>query len=370
MEVDIGREKPTVTRPTQPTDILTLLPDLRAGGLEKVASDVLSASCREFRTHVVRFAPVEPPPDPPDGVGIETILRRPGFDLGFVRGLAAAIRRVRPRLLHLHNPTALFYGALAARMSPGPRILYTDHGQEASVTSRAARALRVLRPSGAFAVAVADHLAPGLTRELGFSAEDVAVIHNGVEVGADRQPRESGPLRIGTVARLSASKDVATVIRAFGSLQRSVPAVMLEVVGDGVERVPLEELVTRLSLDDHVRFVGRRDDVRQLARSFDVFVAASRTEGLPLAVLEAMAEGCAVVCSDIPGHREILGEGTAGRLFPTGDAGALSATLAALALDPELRERMGRDAQRTQRDRYRITAMVEGYRQLYARMLG
>ncbi|MDA1223277.1 MAG: glycosyltransferase [Planctomycetota bacterium] len=358
-----------MTHPTQPTDLLLLLPDLRAGGLEKVASDVLRATCGEFRTHVVRFAPVEPPPVPPDGVGIETILRRPGFDLGFIRGLAAAIRRVRPRLLHLHNPTALFYGALAARMSQGPRILYTDHGQEASVTRRAARALRLLRPSGAIAVAVANHLAPGLTRELGFPADDVAVIHNGVEASTDRPPRESRPLRIGTVARLSASKDVATVIRAFGILRRSVPAVTLEVVGDGVERMPLEGLVERLSLGDHVRFAGRRDDVRRLARSFDVFVAASRTEGLPLAVLEAMAEGCAVVCSDIPGHREILGEGRAGRLFPAGDAGSLSATLAALALDPSLRDRMSRDAQQLQRDRYSVTAMVEGYRALYARML-
>ncbi len=142
----------------------------------------------------------------------------------------------------------------------------------------------------------------------------LVTICNGVDlrrVDAAWQPmgmrthKRDRPLQLITVGHLRALKNQATVIRAVA--QARSEDVCLKIVGDGPDRGALEELAESLGLASRVTFTGRlgRDEVFQQLWRADAFIAMSRGEGLPIAVLEAMSCHCPVVLSDIPGHREV-----------------------------------------------------------------
>jgi predicted dehydrogenase/glycosyltransferase involved in cell wall biosynthesis/threonine dehydrogenase-like Zn-dependent dehydrogenase len=144
-----------------------------------------------------------------------------------------------------------------------------------------------------------------------------------------------------TVARFSAQKDHATLLRAMAELRRTYPNAVLLLVGTGEEQEGLEELATELNLGDNLRFLGHRSDVAELMSIADLFVLASRFEGLPLAVLEAMSLGVPVVATRIGGTVEALGENHKYFSEPNDPAGLASIIASALA-DPA-----GRDAEGT-----------------------
>lgn len=355
-------------------DIVTLVPDLWAAGLERVALDVVEGTCSRFRHTVVRFDPAGGEPESaPGGFSVRTIRRRPGFDSRFVLTLAAFLWRERPRILHAHNPTALFYGSLAARLGPPLKVLYTDHAQESPLSRRGARALRFVRHRQTTAVAVAKHLAQRLVRLDGWPARRVLVIPNGVRLDI-RGSRVDGAayatgFRIGVIARISDVKDHQTIVSAFARARPHIPGATLQIVGDGPRRTDLESQVEGLGLTPQVRFLGRRSDVAGLLGSFDLFVTASRSEGLPLAVLEAMAAGCTIVCSDIPAHRELLDDGSTARFFAAGDADMLAERMIDAARNPADSRRFAEAAKRRALAQHSTDVMVDAYAEVFEELL-
>jgi glycosyltransferase involved in cell wall biosynthesis len=356
------------------TDVLTLVPDLWAAGLERVALDVVEGTCARFRQCVVRFAPAHTAPEhPPSGFAIETIYRRPGFDFRFIGALAGCLRRHRPRVLHAHNPTALFYGSLAARFAPRVSILYTDHAQETPLSPRGATALRLVRHRQTTAIAVAHHLARRLIENDGWPRQRVRVIPNGVRPHTKSPrpgaPSASGTLRVGVVARVSEVKDHATILRALAMAAPRVPGVSLDIIGDGPLRSTLEDHALALGLGDRVRFMGRRTDVARRLDELDLFVTASRSEGLPLAALEAMVAGCPIACSDIPAHREILEDGVSALFFPIGDAKALAERIVQAAEAPTSRRELATAAQQAALRSHTTDVMVQSYTEVLEELL-
>lgn len=148
--------------------------------------------------------------------------------------------------------------------------------------------------------------------------------------------------RVAYIGRLTRQKGVRELLAAFASFLASrapgAPAAELVIAGAGPDEAFLKQRARELGLADAVRFLGRIEEPAVVAtlRSADLFVNPSHGEGLPAAVLEAMAVGVATLASDIAPHREIL-EGGFGLLFPTGDAAALAARLVEAENSPELR---------------------------------
>jgi glycosyltransferase involved in cell wall biosynthesis len=289
-------------------------------------------------------------------------------------------RRRRYDVVHVHQVLgAAAAAALAGRLAGRPvvaRISSTGSTSDLVVSGRIQRALarRFLTRVVAVNAEAAEEC-----RRRGYRAEQIVRIPNGVAVP------ESVPSRAGTeelevlyLGGLRREKRVDLVIEAWkdaGCRGR------LTIAGEGAEGDRLRGLAQTAS--QPVRFLGRVEDPRPLLESCDVFVLASDAEGMSNALLEAMALGRACIATYVGGNVDALGPelgappaagqyavGSAGLLVRMGDSVALSAGLQALACSSELRGSLGRAARERCLARFRLDAVAESYRRLYADLLG
>lgn len=274
--------------------------------------------------------------------------------------LLGTIRLARHRaaqIIHSHGKGAGLYGRLAGRLLGIPTV-HTFHGIHDEGYGRGARAAYLVleRRLAAWSSAIV-HVSASqarLAEPLGLAPPDrTRVIVNGIVVERLRALARDQPLSrqslgvgadalvLGTVARFDAVKALDVLLDAFARLAARVPAARLVLVGAGPEDARLRQRARALELEDRVRFAGLIPMASRGMPALDLYVSASRREGLPLAVLEAMAAERAVLATAIPGHLDAIVEGVTGRLVPPDDPGALAAAAEALLRDPDARRTMG-----------------------------
>jgi glycosyltransferase involved in cell wall biosynthesis len=169
---------------------------------------------------------------------------------------------------------------------------------------------------------------------------------------------------VGTIARLDPVKDLHTLIRAVGRQGPQRGPMVLLVIGDGSERAQLEASAREVGHGSSVRFLGHREDARDLLAACDLYANSSISEGISLTILEAMAAGLPVVATRVGGTPEIV-DATCGRLVPSRDPDALASTLAALAADGALRRTLGGKARTRVEQRFTLDRMIREYRDAY-----
>jgi glycosyltransferase involved in cell wall biosynthesis len=183
----------------------------------------------------------------------------------------------------------------------------------------------------------------------------VRIIRNGVVIPApvavaERAARRhelgahEGDVVIGCVASYTPAKRLDVLVESFSIIARTDPAIRLELIGEGAGRASIEAQVRALGLEDRVCVHGYEGAPERFYAAFDVVALSSDREGLPNALLEAGAAGCAIVSTAAGGAGEIVLDDETGLLVPVGDVNALAAALACLVREPELRERLGRAA--------------------------
>jgi glycosyltransferase involved in cell wall biosynthesis len=215
-------------------------------------------------------------------------------------------------------------------------------------------------------VAVSNAARRAFVEANGFPEDKSLTIYNGVDpLAFSRRETDPGADVLGSVANLSRDKDVATLLRAFQIIRRQKPQAALQIVGDGPGRAAAQTLCAELGITSHVGFLGFRDDVPSLLARFSVFVHATRTEGLGIAILEAMAAGVPVVASRVGGIPEIVEDGITGLLVPAGDARALSAAALELLGRPARAEEMARRARARAEALFTVGRMSDAYAGLY-----
>ena len=298
------------------------------------------------------------------------------------RPLAATIRLVRGlgiQVIHTHGKGAGLYGRLAARWTGVPAI-HTFHGLHYERYPPPVRAAylalerRLARWTHTIVNVSPTQAAEALALGLAPPGQCVTVI-NGVDldeqdrvVAAAPIPRERLGLApdavvLGTVARFDPVKRLDVLVDALRALAR--PGVALLLVGGGPEAGRLRRQVAAARLDGRVAFAGWLDDSARVYPAIDLYVAPSAKEGLPLALLEAMGAGLAVVATDVPGHRDVVRDGETGLLVPAGDVKALAAAIATLIDDPDRRRRMGQAGRERVRKEFGIRPMVERTAEIY-----
>jgi glycosyltransferase involved in cell wall biosynthesis len=157
---------------------------------------------------------------------------------------------------------------------------------------------------------------------------------------------------VGYIGRFDPEKNLPTLIAAFADVSVQNPqALKLVLVGTGILESELKEYVLKRGIKDKVIFCGVRDDVGMVLASFDIFVLPSYTEGLSMALLEAMASSRAIICSDIPTNHQLVSHNKEGLLVNPHKPEELRVAIQVLFNDEALRSRLGQNA-RTKADQY------------------
>jgi glycosyltransferase involved in cell wall biosynthesis len=174
---------------------------------------------------------------------------------------------------------------------------------------------------------------------------------------------------VGLVARLDHwGKGHRELFAALAQLQESLPVQAL-IVGGGRRQGDMEKLAASLGIGGAVHFLGNRRDVPDLLGAMDIFVLPSHSEGVSLALLEAMAAGLPVIASAVGGLPEVIADGVNGLLIPPRDPGALAGALARLLAEPDLARRLGGQARRDVENYYSVERLVREVNGIYEDLL-
>lgn len=272
-------------------------------------------------------------------------------------------RRLRPDIVHTHNPKPGVYGRVAARLARVPLVVNTQHGLYAQPGDRLARRAPVYaleRVAAAFSDAelVQNEEDVATLRRLRVPAAKLTVLGNGIDLARFRPDddvradvrRELGvdaaTVVVGAVGRLVWEKGYAELFAAARSILACRRDVAFVVAGpfDADKGDPLSAADVAAAEGAGVRFLGHRDDPERLYQAFDVYVLASHREGFPRSAMEAAATGLPIVACDIRGCRQVVEDGVTGLLGPVRDAGALQHGIERLVADGALRRSMAEAA--------------------------
>jgi glycosyltransferase involved in cell wall biosynthesis len=310
-------------------------------------------------------------------VQTQTIAKRGRFDATLPFRLAAHFSKQHVDVVHTHNPHALIYGAPAAGLLRAAAV-HTKHGRNMD----ASRRMWLRRAASKFVdayVAVTPKLAYIALENRECAASTLRVIPNGIDaVRFSPRPEARRKARaelgipenawvVGTVGRLSPEKNQALLVDAVAPLLDADR--QLVIVGDGPEREPLRLRIAATWRAQFVHMTGARSDAENLLAAFDAFALTSRSEGLPLVLLEAMAMRLPVVSTSVGGVPDLVEHGVTGFLVGSGDRAALANQLAWLAGRPAAALEVAEVARHLVLERHTVQHMAREYELLYESLL-
>ncbi len=382
----MGRRRPRV---------LHLIASFDVGGTERQAAELLKRLDRE--RFVVRLAALrrEGPLYPEVATYFDEV---PEFRLtSFYNAnaakqlfrLRAFLLRERIDILHAHDFYAGILGGAAARLA-GVRLLACQRHLRLSDRRFHEWGTRLIYKMASRLLvnseAIRDHIRTGS----GLDTGKIVVIRNGLipteatdgnpASELNRRSRRDALRRelgldpdvklVGMVARLQPVKGHRHFIEAAAKVARTVPEAHFVFVGDGALRSEIEEQAASLGLAGRAHLLGERSDAAQIPEAFDVAALSSLSEGLPNAVMEAMAAGTPVVATAVGGVTELIEDGVTGLLVPPADAEAMAERLIFALTYPAQRTAIGATGQRFIQERFGMSRMVNAVERLYEELMG
>ena len=289
------------------------------------------------------------------------------------------MRREKIDVVHTHCSMPGILGRLAARLAGVPVIIHTIHGYH--LHDRASRLLVSLYSGAEKFVGGFTHLMLSqnrtdmeVVRRGRFVApERLHLIGNGIDLRRfrplPRNPDPEGPITLLCTARLEPVKNHPMLFDAVRKVMESGRKVRLWLVGDGELKEDYARRCAAMGLAGAVEFLGYRNDIERLLAQTDIAVLASVKEGIPRAMLEAMAMKVPVVATRVVGTEETVADGETGFLVPLDDVEAMADRLGRLIDDPELRRRMGESGRRWVEAHFDEDVIVETLAGTYRQLL-
>jgi glycosyltransferase involved in cell wall biosynthesis len=366
----------------QAPHVVHVIDELPPDGAERLLADMLRHRSDRFRFSVLCVIRAGGLADEirAMGVPVELIERKGKYDPSLVWRLATWFRRNKVDVVHTHLFTADSYGRIAARLAGVRAVFSTAHNTvvcEGKPQKAVHWALSWISNS---VVACSEEVGRVMRSQDHLPASRLKVIANGINI--DRFAGANGegvrqefnvpdgvPL-IGVVGRLHPAKGHVDLIAAIGELRDQGVMLKCLIIGSGDIRADLEQEVRRLNLEDRIVFTGQRKDVPRLLAGLDVIAMPSRWEGLPLALLEAMAMSRPIVATRVSGIPDVIKDGENGLLVPAAQPKEFAAALRRLFDSPELRQRLGENALATLRRDYDVKRTGRAYEALYLEALG
>lgn len=310
------------------------------------------------------------------GIPFVSLKRRGRIDPKLVWDVSQLIREKKIDVVM----TTLFYadvvGALASAISPNKAVFSweTISAPEWLLRHRL-WAYRFAMRYCSKVISVSNATARWLVEKRGLSEKQITVIPYGVNLALYQQGKNpqlraelglsQDALVVGVVARLHPQKGHCYLIEAAQKICRQHPNAQFVFAGDGKLRTALEKQVADAGLTKQFNFLGFRSDVKDLLRTFDLFVLPSLYEGLPNVILEAMACGLPVVATSVDGTVELVDDGETGFLVPPEQPDALAEKIQQVLSDDALRQKFGQTGRKKVETQYSLELQVSRFQELY-----
>jgi starch synthase (maltosyl-transferring) len=369
---------------SKPASIMFTITDLDVGGAEKSLVELATRlDPQHFSVSVVCLMPPGPLGEvltqhgiAVESLGIRSVWNVPGAIIRWRR----LLRRLRPQILQ----TFLFHANLLGRVVGIGRVSHVVAGIRVAERRSSLRLFtdRLSRQLVRCHVCVSEAVARFMHQRAGIPWDRLCVIPNGVDVAAVDRAVAVDRATLGIshdarvllfLGRLDPQKGLDDLLRALELRRRRESAddgLRLIVVGDGPSRAEYEQLARDLEVAQFVRFAGWQPNPFDWLRAADGLVLPSRWEGMPNAVLEAMAARLPVIATAVEGAAELVVPGRTGWLVVPGSPEELAAAISEWAVDGERRRRFGSAGRERVERQFSYAQMVEQYERLYRRLLG
>ncbi|WP_170388208.1 glycosyltransferase [Ruegeria atlantica] len=359
--------------------LLYIIDSLRIGGAETLLLDLLDAAHQRGDQVKVAYFTQGPLEIEITRRGVETVrLSRHG--LRDPRALTRALRLMRdwnPDIVHTHLIKSDLVGQLAARYMNRRRVI-TLHNTDPWRRKRVLSGIYRTLTSGADAcLAVTENVADHVARFGGYNRARIEVVQNGVDLdrfAAGRvQPMDLSQFGVpedavvlAKIGRVTEQKDHENFLQAISRLQERNLNMHALIVGDGELSEVVRQRARSLGLGDgQLTFTGNLRDMPSLLAAIDIFTLASKWEGLPMALLEAMAAEVPVVSTAVGGIPDLIKDGVNGMLVAPSDPSALAGALECVIADADARGRLGKAGRDTVESRFSGAAMMDRLWSIY-----
>jgi len=352
--------------------ILHIIPNLGVGGTEKMLLELCRNSTKTHSVVSLKFGGPTMEALVQNNIQVTALGSPDGFLAGTLDlprlyfGLKKIIRETSPDIVHTWLTRANTIGRLAARCFPGKvisslRVIESEkkyHLWVERCTQKRADIVTVnCTPLKDFAV-----------REIGIPEEKIRVIFNGIEIPpplpdfAEKRPGQT--VILGTMGRLHKQKGLDIFLRAVKIVAQEYAHCLFHIAGDGPEHEALKNLAQELGVQDKVIFLGIEKSP-EFFKNIDIFVLASRWEGMPNVILEAMAYKKGIVSTNVGGVTDLLEDQIHGLLVPPENPEALARAMLTAIKDIDIRQKMEVAAYQRAAEEFSLKKMVETYDKLY-----
>lgn len=370
----------------RPLNLMVVTNDLLVGGVQRnIVRYFEHFDKRRFKLHLATVCEAGPLAQEVALTGAEVFSVRSIAGIGPLKtitpwGVWRLAKIMREKQIDVVQ-TRLFLGntigRLAAVLAGVPVIVAAEHSTYFDKTIFHRRIDRLLIGKTERIVAVSQAVAEFTSRQEMIAPDLFTVVYNGLDlenfkVSAGKRIRQElgiapdAPV-LGSVARLIEEKGFTDFVSLLPQIVKKEPKVVFLLVGDGPERVAIQKVAQQAQVADRVVFTGERNDVPELLSAMDLFVLPSRREGLPTAVLEAMATGICVLTNDLPQFKEIVTDGKDGRIVDFADRKRVAETIVKLLADGDRRRTLAAAGNRRAQD-FSVKRMVDSYADLYLQL--
>lgn len=326
------------------------------------------------------------------GIIVKVIDKNDGIDLKLPWRLSAFLKEEKFDLIHTHSIGSNFYGRIAKLLVGKIPLVTTVHGDtlknlkaafKSNLVSYLIHYIDFRMAILSEKILVVSNLLGKKLIAKGLSRNKVIVIHNGIDLEAFEKKGTRGYLKelkrefrirkdekiVGSVGRLIALKNYELFLKAAKDIVEFNKNVKFLIIGDGKQEKKLKKMAFDLKLNNKIIFAGWRTDLTYLYHLMNLFVLSSKSEGLPITILEAMASRKPVVATDVGGISEAVQHGKSGLLVPSDDHIALSSALKCLLNDPNRCQFMGEEGRRIVEQKFTIEKMAAETADVYSGLI-
>ena len=316
-------------------------------------------------------------------VKVKTIPSGGSFDLKLIKNLVDIIKKEKIDLIHSHLLDMNFYSSLAAKIAGIPHIS-TEHGDIHHTSKKLdKKTLIKAKTISHFSdkiVFVSKFTRDKFLKLSKVPKQKIAIIYNGIDLKEYEQPIDiqrkkaeigikNNEFVIGNVANLYPVKGQIYLLKAAAKIIKEFPNTKFLFIGRGELEEKLKKEAQKLGIASHIKFLGFRNDVKELLKIMDVFVLCSLSEGLPLSLIEAMASKVPVVCTNVGGIPEVIEDGINGFLVPVANSIILAEKIIYLLKNKTLSNNFTLYGYQKIKQQFSLQSMLDKYAEIYSDLM-